>query len=185
VTNPTTDVQACIAALIAREGGYTNDPADSGGATCWGITEAVARAYGYKGDMHALPIDNASAIYVDRYWVTPRFSAIDAIDPALAAKLLDAGVNCGPVTASRWLQRALNSLNDGGTRFPDLAVDGHLGPMSLQALRLFVAQRGDDGRMVLLGMIRAQQSVAYIEDAERRPASERFEYGWQRSRAML
>lgn len=29
--------------LIKREGGYVNNPADRGGATKYGITEAVAR----------------------------------------------------------------------------------------------------------------------------------------------
>ena len=36
------DVSQLIDDLIDREGGYVNHPADRGGATCWGITEAVA-----------------------------------------------------------------------------------------------------------------------------------------------
>ena len=37
------DVDALISALIAREGGYCDHPADKGGPTCSGITQAVAR----------------------------------------------------------------------------------------------------------------------------------------------
>ena len=37
------DVGALINDLIEREGGYVNHPADKGGPTCFGITEAVAR----------------------------------------------------------------------------------------------------------------------------------------------
>ncbi|WP_276208425.1 putative peptidoglycan-binding domain-containing protein [Burkholderia sp. Nafp2/4-1b] len=37
---------------------------------------------------------------------------------------------------------------------------------------------------MLLGMIAAQQSVYYLELAERRPANETFEYGWQLNRAL-
>ena len=35
-------VDGMIDALIDREGGYVNHPADKGGPTCFGITEAVA-----------------------------------------------------------------------------------------------------------------------------------------------
>ena len=52
-----------IDALIEREGGYVNHPADRGGPTCFGITEAVARAHGYRGAMRQLPRDEAVAIY--------------------------------------------------------------------------------------------------------------------------
>jgi lysozyme family protein len=38
------DVDLLIDALIEREGGYADHPADKGGPTCFGITEAVARA---------------------------------------------------------------------------------------------------------------------------------------------
>ena len=56
-------VEGMIDALIDREGGYVNHPADKGGPTCFGITEAVARAHGYGGAMQSLPRDEAAAIY--------------------------------------------------------------------------------------------------------------------------
>ncbi len=37
--------------IILHEGGYADDPADSGGKTMYGITEAVARNSGYRGEM--------------------------------------------------------------------------------------------------------------------------------------
>ena len=49
------EVDALIDGLIEREGGYVNHPADKGGPTCFGITEAVARAHGYAGAMRSLP----------------------------------------------------------------------------------------------------------------------------------
>ena len=67
------DVYALIDALIEREGGYVNHPADKGGPTCFGITEAVARAHGYSGSMRQLPRDEAAAIYRRLYWLRPRF----------------------------------------------------------------------------------------------------------------
>ena len=55
--------------LIKREGGYVNNPADRGGATKYGITEAVARTNGFKGNMKDLPLDvqsNLSETVLDR-----------------------------------------------------------------------------------------------------------------------
>ena len=49
-----TDVGTLIDALIEREGGYSNHPADRGGPTKFGITEAVARAHGFSGAMREL-----------------------------------------------------------------------------------------------------------------------------------
>lgn len=44
-------VEQYLDALIKREGGYVNDTLDSGHATKFGITQAVARSYGYQGEM--------------------------------------------------------------------------------------------------------------------------------------
>ena len=57
------NVDQLIDELIDREGGYVNHPADRGGPTCWGVTQQVARAYGYIGDMRALPRSTAVRIY--------------------------------------------------------------------------------------------------------------------------
>ena len=56
-------IDALIDAVIGREGVYGDHPADRGGATRWGITEAVARAHGYRGDMRAFLHDEAAHIY--------------------------------------------------------------------------------------------------------------------------
>ncbi|WP_253190294.1 putative peptidoglycan-binding domain-containing protein [Paraburkholderia phenazinium] len=84
----------------------------------------------------------------------------------------------------RFLQRALNVLNQNARVFPDIAVDGGIGAMTMSALKSFLAMRGADGHRVLLGMVAAQQSVYYIECAEKRPENETFEYGWQLNRAL-
>lgn len=170
--------------LLAKEGGYSNDPVDRGGETIFGITAATARAAGYSGAMRAMTRDQAVAIYEQRYWKGPGFDLIDAVFPDLAERLFDIGVNCGPGTGAKFLQRALNVLNGGGSLWPDLKVDGDAGPATRQALQAFLNQRGPMGRATLLGMIRAQHSVYYIELAERTPSQERFEYGWQAQRAI-
>ena len=60
-------IDELIEDVIEREGGYVNHPADRGGATRWGITEAVARRQGYMDDMRSLPQSDAAAIYKRLY----------------------------------------------------------------------------------------------------------------------
>ena len=176
------NLQDTLDALIGREGGYSNHPADKGGATMWGITEATARAYGYDKLMAGMPREVAVRIYMERYWLRPGLDKVNAIDPVIAEELLDTGVNMGPATAGKFLQRALNVLNQGGKLYADLTVDGAMGPMTLQALRAFLQLRGAAGRTVLMRMLNAQQSVRYMELAEANPSQEQFEFGWQSNR---
>ncbi|EPB4554977.1 glycosyl hydrolase 108 family protein, partial [Acinetobacter baumannii] len=121
--------------LIKREGGYVNNPNDRGGATNYGITEAVARVNGWKGPMRDLPLDLAKQIYKQQYWINPRFDQVNTLSPLIAEELLDTGVNCGVAFAKPLLQRALNLLNNQGKGgWPDLAVDGIYGSATLGAL---------------------------------------------------
>lgn len=123
--------------LIKREGGYVNNPNDRGGATNYGITEAVARVNGWKGPMRDLPLDLAKQIYKQQYWINPRFDQVNTLSPLIAEELLDTGVNCGVAFAKPLLQRALNLLNNQGKGgWPDLAVDGIYGSATLGALKI-------------------------------------------------
>ncbi|MDA3556690.1 N-acetylmuramidase [Acinetobacter sp. AOR15_HL] len=165
--------------LIKREGGYVNDPTDRGGATKYGITEAVARANGYKAQMKDLPVDVAKAIYKKQYWTSPRFDQVNIINSKVAEELLDTGVNCGVAFAKPLLQRALNLLNNQGKEgWSDLAVDGIFGPATLSALKTYLAKRGKDGETVLLRVLNILQGNRYIEIAERNPSQEKYFYGW-------
>jgi lysozyme family protein len=175
-------VTTLIEELIDREGGYTDHPGDRGGATMFGITEAVARANGYTGDMRHLPRSEAAAIYRRLYWTRPRFDAVADAAPRIAAELLDTGVNMGPKVAASFLQRALNALNRGASDYPDIAVDGRVGPATLAALAGFLRRRGPVGEAVLLKAIEALQGERYLRLAERRPANEAFLYGWLANR---
>jgi lysozyme family protein len=166
--------------VVMVEGGYSNDPRDAGGKTRWGVTEVVARANGYTGDMAALPLDTARTIYKTQYWDMLRLDQIDALSTAIAAALFDVGVNSGVGTASRFLKRALNVLNRGGTDWPDIPTDDPIGPRTLYALGRLKAVRGADGLTELLEMIKAQRRVFYIVIAESNRTQESFEYGWQR-----
>jgi lysozyme family protein len=176
-------VDQLVESLIDREGGYVNHPADKGGPTCFGVTEAVARAHGYAGPMRYLPRADAAAIYRRIYWLRPRFDEIAKRSAKLAAELFDTGVNMGPSVAATFLQRALTALNRQGKDFADLVPDGRVGPATLAALDGFLDARGArGGETVLLRALEALQGERYLRLAERRPANEAFLYGWLANR---
>ena len=172
------DIDTLIDKVIALEGDFSDHPADRGGATRWGVTEAVARAHGYAGDMRHFPRAEAAAIYRRNYWQRPAFDQVARHAPALAAELFDTGINMGTGTASGFLQRALNALNRNGRDYADLAVDRRIGPRTLAALDAFRRKRGTQAETVLLKALEALQGARYIELAEKRPANEAFLYGW-------
>jgi len=171
--------------LIDKEGGYTNDPRDSGGETNFGITVAVARDEGFTGRMQEMGRIQAKAVYNRRYWVKPRFADVGARSQVIAAELFDTGVNCGTATASIMLQRVLNVMNDGGKLYADLKVDGTIGSATLTALDRYLAKRGKDGEMTMLVALNCLQGERYIDLAERRAKDEAFVYGWIKNRVIV
>ena len=179
---PRLAIDALIDAVIDREGGYVNHPADRGGPTRWGVTEAVARAQGYAGPMRDLPRAEAANIYRRIYWLRPAFDRVAARAPRIAAELFDTGVNMGTAIATGFLQRALNALNRTARDYPDIMVDRAIGPRTLSALDGFLKARGKGGEAVLLRAMEALQGERYIALAERRPSQEAFLYGWLANR---
>ncbi|WP_432769789.1 MAG: hypothetical protein HEQ22_03315 [Sphingopyxis sp.] len=168
--------------VIDREGAYVNHPADRGGPTCWGITEAVARDNGYTGPMRSLPRSAAAAIYRRLYWQRPGFDKVAARAPQVAAELFDTGINMGTAIAGGFLQRSLNALNRSARDFPDLVVDHDVGARTLSALDAFLKVRGRAAEAVLVRALDALQGERYIALAERRPSQEAFVYGWLANR---
>ncbi|MDR7006095.1 glycoside hydrolase family 108 protein [Paraburkholderia strydomiana] len=97
-----------FSALLGNEGGYVDNPADPGGATRWGVTERVARAWGYAGDMKDLPIETAKAIAKKNYWDAYQ---CDQFDPRIGFQVFDAAYNGGK--PAQWLQQAAGVTADG------------------------------------------------------------------------
>jgi len=103
--------------VLAHEGGYVDHPDDPAGATRWGITEAVARRVGYRGNMRDLPVDLAKRIYREDYWNAVR---ADELPAEIRYVVFDAAVNSGPRQSIQWLQQALA-----------VPADGVLGPITM------------------------------------------------------
>lgn len=172
--------------VIEIEGGYVNDPKDSGGETNWGITVAVARAFGYTGPMRDMTREQALEIYKARFWDSMRLDDVAAISPQIALELFDSGVNVGTGRAAQWFQTSLNAFNQEGTWYRDTAVDGRIGPMTLAAFREYMTRRARmQGELVMLRALNALQGHFYIDLSQRRQKDERFVYGWILNRVKI
>lgn len=146
--------------LLGHEGGYVDHPKDPGGATCWGVTERVARANGYSGHMRDLPVELAKAIYRRSYWDAVR---ADELPEGVRYAVFDAAVNSGVKQAVKWMQRAVGATDDGV-----------IGP---QTLRLVNAAPPDRVARQMLGV-----RLRFMTDLPTWPA---FGKGWARRIATL
>lgn len=164
--------------LIQVEGGYSDDPNDSGGKTRYGITLDVARANGYTGEMKNMPKSFAYSIYKKRYWDALRLDEVAEFSPDLALKLADIGVNMGIGRAAEFLQRLLNALNNREKLYDDIRVDGDFGPITLKTLKRLLEVRGAKGEIVLVRGLNCLQGAFYVSLSERRQKDEAFLYGW-------
>jgi lysozyme family protein len=125
-----------FAELLQHEGGYSDHAADPGGKTRFGVTEAVAREVGYRGDMRELPLELAQRIYRERYWNAVRAEELPA---AVRYVVFDAAVNSGPRQAIRWLQRAVGARDDGVIGPITLGLVRDTNPDKL--VRVYLAER--------------------------------------------
>lgn len=117
--------QTALDAVLKFEGGYSNHPADPGGPTNLGITQAVLSAWiGRKASVNEVKLlsrDTAAAIYKARYWTPCR---CDELPSGVDYVLFDFGVNAGIGQAVKTLQRVLG-----------VARDGIFGPVTMGALQ--------------------------------------------------
>lgn len=107
--------------LMENEGGFSDRDLkdDPGGQTKFGITKAVARAWGYLGEMKELPLSTAKDIARANYWTPQR---CDQLPPAIAFHVFDTAFHGG--YPARWLQAAAG-----------VAQDGIIGPKTIEAVR--------------------------------------------------
>ncbi|MCC6718730.1 MAG: glycoside hydrolase family 108 protein [Acetobacteraceae bacterium] len=125
----------CLAVVLDKEGGFADQPADRGGPTNMGITwRTLADWRGLAADelspdgrahliddLRALTRREAGEIYRANYWLPMRCGDLP---PAAAMMTFDFGVNAGPRTAVKLLQRVIGVTDDGA-----------LGPRTLAAVQ--------------------------------------------------
>ncbi len=120
--------------IVAREGGYVNDPDDPGGATKYGVSIGTMRRLGLDldgdggvdtDDVRKMTPGRAREIFVEHYYARPR---IDALPQDLQPSVFDMYVNAGG-NAVKILQRVLRDMGQ------TLPVDGAIGPRTIEAAR--------------------------------------------------
>lgn len=127
------DFEHSIGFTLKNEGGYVDNPNDSGGATNFGITIGEYEAYfgspATAAEIKAMPLFVAKEIYKAKYWSTMRLDEV--VSQGVATAIFDMGVNFGPFVATKMAQEACNKYAP-----PTVSVDGVLGPMTIQAINL-------------------------------------------------
>ena len=120
--------------IVAREGGYVNDPDDPGGATNFGVTLATLQRLGIDRtgdgridarDVKALTRADAERIFVEHYFRKPRLAELPA---SVQASVFDMYVNAG-ANAVKILQKLVTRMG-----FP-ASADGVIGPRTIMAAR--------------------------------------------------
>lgn len=107
--------EECLAFVLEREGGFSDNPKDKGGATNKGVTQRVYDEWrerkGYEVRSVA-DIEQAEvmAIYNEGYWNPVRGIKLAA---PLDLAMFDAAVQHGPVRAVKWLQEIVGAERDG------------------------------------------------------------------------
>ena len=155
--------------IVAREGGYVNDPDDPGGATNFGVTIHTMRGLGLDltgdgvvgvADVRALTRAQAEDIFVDHYFHRPRIAALPKV---LQASVFDMYVNAG-ANAVKILQRLLRQMGQ------EVSVDGAIGPQTIAATQA-AHDAAPDHIADAYGIARRNY---YFRLADRRAASRKY-----------
>lgn len=156
--------------IVAREGGFVNDPDDPGGPTKYGVTLATLRGVGLDvngdgridvADVAALSQAQAVSLFVDRYFHRPH---LDLLPEPLQPPVFDMYVNAGAL-AVKILQRLLQR------RGAAILDDGVIGPRTLAAVRQAAERHGAEA--LALAYSRARRDYYYAL-AEARPTSRKY-----------
>ena len=163
------DVETLAREIVAREGGYVNDPDDPGGATKHGVTIGTMARLGMDldgdgritpADVKRLDADQAVEIFLEHYYARPRISALpEALQPSVFDMYVNAGAH-----AVRILQRLLGELGE------PVAVDGVIGPQTIRAAKAALA-KAPDHLADAYGIARRNY---YYDLAGRRPSSRKY-----------
>lgn len=142
-----------FATTMQREGGYINNPKDSGGETYMGIARnhhpwwegwtIIDELIAHQEPL-SLSVELSQLVrdfYRSEFWDRLKCGLIDPVSEAVAEELFEASVNCGRSNGVKFLQRALNTLNSNGKLFADLTVDGGIGQQTIAATLTMLTHR--------------------------------------------
>lgn len=157
------------AEIVAREGGFVNDPDDPGGATKYGVTIGTLRRLKMDlngdgritvADVQRLSRADAARIFKREYYLRPK---IDTLPEAIQPSVFDMYVNSGG-NAVRILQRLLAEFGEPVT------VDAAIGPKTAQAAARVQAKAAK----YFADAYAIARRNYYYALADRRPASRKY-----------
>jgi lysozyme family protein len=160
------DFQTALEFTLRWEGGFSDHPADKGGATMRGITQAVYDAYLRSIGALSHPVkgirdEEVEWIYRRNYWDEIKG---DSLPSPLSIAVFDCAVNSGPSRSIKLLQAACGGL----------VIDGVIGPKTLAA-----------AQVVLVGKVIDQREAFLRRIVVRDPSQEVFLKGWMSRVAAL
>lgn len=163
------DVRDIAKEIVAREGGFVDDPDDPGGATNYGVTIHTLRRLGLDingdgevdvDDIRALSRAQAVQIFIEHYHDRP---GIARLPEGLRPSVFDMYVNAG-ANAVKILQRLLREMGEA------VDVDGVIGPQTVSA-----AVRATEAAPEHIGdAYGIARRNYYFALADARPASRKF-----------
>lgn len=155
--------EAAMAKVFVHEGGYSDHPNDTGGATKYGVTIGVLSAWrGHKvskDDVRKLTKTEAKKIFKTRYWDP---LSCDDIPKGPDYAVYDFGVNSGISRSAQYVQRIVG-----------VAADGRIGPVTIAAIKAY-----PDKRLINDLMDRREDFLRAI--IRNRPSQKVFSKGWFR-----
>ena len=171
-------IDEIIDEVLKAEGGFVDDPSDSGGATNHGVSLRYARDIGLdldgdgdtdRDDILLVTRDVARDLYKEDFFYKPR---IDTLPDGLHPQMVDIAVNAGAPRAVILLQQTLNR------RFgTDLDEDGRMGRKTREAAE---DACHNFGWWRLNNDLVDVRCAFYRSLAERRESQKKFLRGWLR-----
>jgi lysozyme family protein len=163
---------------LVFEGGYVNDPDDSGGETNYGITKKTAISFGYTGDMDNIPMSVVEDIYLKQYWNLMKCEEISYKNKLLAEFLFDTAVNCGVNRVSLWFQECLSILNPAII----IKIDGSIGPGTMSSFNKLTIHE----MSTVFDVVYTMRMNHYISITKSNPKNSKFLRGWfKRTKSFL
>ena len=160
--------QECLARILKHEGGYSNDPLDSGGRTNLGVTQKVWEEFmGHpvtEADMKALTPEKIAPMYKLKYW-NPSYCEV--LPKGLDYVVFDFAVNAGTGRSVKTLQQAIGCVADGVIGPKTMAVINDANPKDLIAkfsdaradfYQGIVARKPDQARFIKGWLNRVEES---------------------------
>jgi len=151
----------CLKRILKHEGGYSNDPLDSGGRTNLGVTQRVWEEFvGHsvtEADMKALTPQKVGSMYKLKYW-NPSYCEV--LPKGLDYVVFDFAVNAGTGRSVKTLQQAIGCV-----------ADGVIGPKTMAAIN-------DANPKDLIAKFSDARADFYQGIVARKPDQARFIRGW-------